>query len=703
MDLRYIALTTFLLLIVNHACFSNSSQVDSCLYELQGTSYVKNSIDYANLLYETSIAYVDDEQYKGSIEYAKKSLKIAEEESYDSLVIKNLKLLGTTYFWASEYDSSLLYLNKAMKFGEEKSVLTHYDSIDIYVSFGNTYYYMGLLEDAYKNRMRIVNLTKNSTDSIAIAENIYSLAELDQEREKYDEALKKLAFCIRVFESYDYSQGISICYEMIGNIHYKREEYEKALTNYNLGCKIDLKSNSDYGKAYCYNNLGSAYTQLGDFDNALIYLKKSLEIRLNADQREEIIESKISMAELYMKMGKCDLANLMLKTCLEDPTIQNIKPIKRDIFEKMYKVNKECGDFKIAFEYQEKYFKLRDSINNNITKKSLANLSSMHELESQKQQNQLLQKEKELILVKQEQEVSELYSWIISFTLLFLVGVILIGLWMYRKLYHYNHNLSNHKQQIEKQNQKLFETNDKLKSANSELEKFAYIASHDLKAPLRTVGSYASLLKRRYKDLIDDNGKEFLELITSGVHHMNQLLEDVLAYSNVERGEMKTTPIDLNDLVEKVLQTLNANIKEKEAQINYENLPTIIGNQTQVFQVFQNLIANALKFMKDGIVPQINIQSKQKGNLFCISIADNGIGIEEKYQAGIFTIFKRLHTQQEYKGTGIGLSICKKIVEKHGGEIWLESDGKSGTTFYFTLPAKIVKENLVFEEMDAQA
>ena len=123
-------------------------------------------------------------------------------------------------------------------------------------------------------------------------------------------------------------------------------------------------------------------------------------------------------------MGKCDLANLMLKNCLDDPSIQNIKPIRRDIFEKMYKVNKECGDFKIAFEYQEKYFKLRDSINNNITKKSLANLSSMHELETQKQQNQLLQKEKELILVKQEQEVSELYTWIISFTLLFLVLVI---------------------------------------------------------------------------------------------------------------------------------------------------------------------------------------------------------------------------------------------------------------------------------------
>ncbi|MEM6965023.1 MAG: ATP-binding protein [Bacteroidota bacterium] len=701
MDIRHIIIS-LLTLLVSHTCFSNTQRIDSCLQELRAATSVEDVADHAGLLYETSIAYVEDEQYKASINYAKKSLAIAEREHYDSLAIKNMLLLGETFFWASEYDSSLLYLDQAMKFGTAKSVLTHYDSIDIYVGLGNTYYYMGILEESYKNRMLIVELTKNSTDSVAIANNIFALAELDREREKYDEALEKLAFCIGVFKSHDHPQGVGICYEMIGNIYFKKEDYQRALKNYQLGCEIDLASDSDYGKAYCYNNLGTAYTQLGDHEQAMNYLKKSLEIRLTADQREEIIESKIAMAELYMKMKKCDLANRLLTTCLEDAAIQNIKPIKRDIYEKMYKVNKGCGDFRTAFEYQEKYFKLRDSINNNITKRSLANLSSMHELETQKQRNELLQKEKELILMKQGQEVSELYTLVISFTLLFLVGVMLVGIWMYRKLYHYNNDLSTHKQQIEQQNQQLFETNNKLKSANGELEKFAYIASHDLKAPLRTVGSYASLLRRRYQNVIDENGQEFLELITSGVQHMSQLLEDVLAYSNVERGEMKTVRIDLNDLLGKVLQTLHANIKEKGALVSYDSLPTILGNRTQVFQIFQNLIANALKFVAEDTVPQIMIGTQRKADFYCFAIADNGIGIEPKYQAGIFTIFKRLHTQQEFKGTGIGLSICKKIVERHGGEIWLESDGKSGTTFFFTLPAAVIEENLVAEEMNAQ-
>lgn len=176
---------------------------------------------------------------------------------------------------------------------------------------------------------------------------------------------------------------------------------------------------------------------------------------------------------------------------------------------------------------------------------------------------------------------------------------------------------------------------------------------------------------------------------------MNQLLEDVLSYSNVEKVEIEMEAVDLNVLLNKVLQTLHANIEEQEAKIIPEDLPVIHGNEMQIFQVFQNLISNAMKFVPNDCQPKIHIRSEKRGDHYCISIQDNGIGIEEKYQENIFSLFKRLHNSQEYSGTGLGLSICKKIIERHKGEIWIESDGVSGSTFYFTLPPEknIIKED----------
>jgi signal transduction histidine kinase len=226
-----------------------------------------------------------------------------------------------------------------------------------------------------------------------------------------------------------------------------------------------------------------------------------------------------------------------------------------------------------------------------------------------------------------------------------------------------------------------------LKRSNEDLERFATIASHDLKEPLRIVSNYASLLGRKYKGKLDDQANEFIGYILDGANKMSDLIQDLLVYSRVGREHMGFAAVDLNAACQEVKKNLEIAIQESQAQITCEPLPSIFGDRTQIIQLFQNLISNAIKFRSEK-APVINISVKSVGSDYVFAVKDNGIGINPEYFNKIFEIFNRLHAQSEYAGTGIGLAICKKVVEAHEGKIWLESEVGQGTTFYFRIPRK---------------
>lgn len=236
--------------------------------------------------------------------------------------------------------------------------------------------------------------------------------------------------------------------------------------------------------------------------------------------------------------------------------------------------------------------------------------------------------------------------------------------------------------------QLLSENLKELERSNKELEQFAYIASHDLQEPLRMVGSYMQLIERRYKGKLDSDANEFIHFAVDGAARMKKLIGDLLNYSRINK-EVSIKPISTTELMNEVIQNLSTAIKEKNAIINFKELPIINADKTQMIQLFQNLISNAVKFTKEGVIPVINIKAENQNYNWLFSINDNGIGIEEQYSEKIFIIFKQLHTKAKYGGTGIGLAIAKKIVERHGGDIWFESEAGKGTTFYFTLNSKI--------------
>lgn len=227
----------------------------------------------------------------------------------------------------------------------------------------------------------------------------------------------------------------------------------------------------------------------------------------------------------------------------------------------------------------------------------------------------------------------------------------------------------------------------KLKQSNTELEQFAYVASHDLREPLRMVTSYSQLLQLRYAGKLDTDADEFIDYIVDGGRTMNALINDLLEFSRVTSQAKPFEPADLNEIVLAARKNLGVSIEESKAHITVTDLPVLPVDRTQLVRVFQNLISNAIKFRRQ--VPlEITISAEQRGIWWIISVKDNGIGIGPEYTDKIFEIFKRLHTREEYPGTGIGLAICRRIVDRHGGSIWVESETGMGSTFYFSLPSK---------------
>ncbi len=227
-----------------------------------------------------------------------------------------------------------------------------------------------------------------------------------------------------------------------------------------------------------------------------------------------------------------------------------------------------------------------------------------------------------------------------------------------------------------------------LARSNAELEQFAYIASHDLQEPLRMISGFTRLLERRYKGRLDSSADEFIAYIVDGAARMQRMIEDLLAYSRVGTRGKPFEPTNLEAIFEEVMTNLKVAIEENKAEVTHDHLPTVMADATQMVQLLQNLISNGIKFRKREEVPRIHVSAQRKGDEWVFSVQDNGIGIAPQFMDHLFQLFQREHATTEYPGTGIGLAVCKKIMERHGGRIWAQSEPGKGSKFYFTIPVK---------------
>jgi PAS domain S-box-containing protein len=229
---------------------------------------------------------------------------------------------------------------------------------------------------------------------------------------------------------------------------------------------------------------------------------------------------------------------------------------------------------------------------------------------------------------------------------------------------------------------------DSLTESNAALEQFAYVASHDLQEPLRTMRMYAQLVTARYRGSLDSEADKFLDFISSAANRMSSLVQDLLAYARLTTENERPSSVALDEDLEAALTHLDQAIQESGATITHDSMPVLPVDRGMMVRLFQNLIGNAVKYRKPDQPPTVHISAEQRGHEWVISVRDNGIGFDPKYASSIFVPFKRLHTAEEYPGTGVGLAICRRIVQSQGGRIWAESVPGEGTTFSFTLPAE---------------
>jgi len=232
--------------------------------------------------------------------------------------------------------------------------------------------------------------------------------------------------------------------------------------------------------------------------------------------------------------------------------------------------------------------------------------------------------------------------------------------------------------------ERLKQITDEMQCSNTELEQFAYVISHDLQEPLRMVSSYTQLLAKRYSNKLDADADEFIAYAVDGAKRMQTLLHDLLEYSRVGTRGKPFSLVNCEHIVEQAMANLKIAIEECGASVSYDVLPTIMGDEGQLVRLFQNLIGNAIKFRGEE-APQVHISAQRRNNTVTFSVKDNGIGIDRQHSQSIFEIFRRLHTKEENPGTGMGLAICKKIVERHGGHISVQSQPGQGSTFYFSV------------------
>ncbi len=228
-----------------------------------------------------------------------------------------------------------------------------------------------------------------------------------------------------------------------------------------------------------------------------------------------------------------------------------------------------------------------------------------------------------------------------------------------------------------------------LRRSNDDLRQFAHVASHDLREPLRTISSFLQILEKKYTFNLDDEGREYIRFAVDGAKRMDHIIRDLLFYSSIKMDTVQNDVVNTENVLKKLLQDIEGHSGNRNASITHDKLPNVMGDSVQIYQLFQNIISNSIKYSKENVDPVIHISSSNQDGETIFSISDNGIGIKKEYFEKIFIIFQRLHSREHSVGTGIGLAICKKIVEHHGGRIWVDSVPGQGSTFFFTLPRSL--------------
>jgi len=618
-----------------------------------------------------------------------------------------------------EFGNAVSVFKRALDFAIEKNLQE--DFKDLSIGYGIALYKNGDIQKSYATLLEALpKIDDTQLKKKAEVNQILGMNLVFQD--KFPEGYKYQMEALKYYSDISDSTGLMSVYYDLGANFAGQGQAELALRNYEKGIALARNQNNPKMIILGITAIGGTYASMNDFEKALSYSSESIELAESLNDKEELGWASINRGYILGRIERYEEANYYLEKAydlsfeignklLTAYSLEQISDIKihqnhiesalkalgesyeiyqelgqnssvKNVIQKYAEIYFKQKDYEKYKEYNDQYMALKDSLYSQEMMESMANLKQDFEIHQMERENQIA-------LLKKDQEISNAKNYA-TIAIVCAAGMILMLL--LSLMYMRNKSAIEKNDLLSAKNAEILRQNEFLATSNQDLEKFAYIISHDLKEPLRNINGFTKLLLRKLKKYnVDQDVSEYASFITNGTKQMEQLLSGLLEYSKLNANRGNKALISAQDNVTRVVDNLKIQLDESNCVLALDNLPDVHFRDAQMTQLFQNLIANAVKFSKPT-GNTISVGVDDLGEEYRFFVKDEGIGIDPEYQKDIFVVFKRLNNRKSYSGSGIGLATCKKIVEEHGGRIWVISTPGEGSCFYFTVPKKPCKD-----------
>lgn len=678
--------------------------------------------EYLKLSYQIACIHQDNVDLDSLEPQLREYREQASEQGFNDLLVEINIYIMRMFRRRSEYDSLNIYLDESKHIVEENNFR---------LKEGKLFRFQGVREvndiDAFKFFDRAIEVYNQEGYEIGVARVLSNKAKRYQTEKSYEDALSIYQKTLDIFKQNKLNYNVAFITQNIGRIYQEFGNDEVAIKHFDLAKEAVVDSLYPYIVARINTDLGRSYIELGNLREGKNYLTKSIASKEKLKDNYTLARSYTFLGELYLQEGKLDLAkeqfenaitnsekvNLrneldeanagLLHIAIEKNDIQSAERYAKLAMEyadeneapeskystllSLAKLSGLKGDYKKANQYYESSVNMQNSVFDSNEKSRITNLIEENENQRKENEKQKLEYENQ-----RKTAIIDKNKFRIRLYLISLVSVLFILFTLLRSF------LQNKKatEAQKKLNASLNESNRKLAESNSQLEQFAHVASHDMKSPLRTITSFSTLLEKKANTNLGEEEKKFLSFIVKSGKDLTAMIDDMLAYSKVGSQKVMFMLTDMDVMINNTISSLRGIAQDNAIELKQlRPLPNAMADEVKIKRVFQNIISNALKFYDPNKTNRyVHIDYKQIGKFHQFSICDNGIGIPDT-DKNLFEPFTYLNSKDDYKGTGIGLAMCRKIVDKHGGKIWYESEVGKGTCFYFTImsqPEKVQKK-----------